>query len=205
MSDQATGDHPPRRQGDAGAGLRDVSAMLLLALAWVIWWAAGLPGNDLATGFLDDAFKLVVFIQMYLVAVMAGPVHPLLPERAGGSQAGHVDVHRHLLPAGCSTSGCGRRAHDRPMGPAGHGVVHRPRLPAGCSTPRDGGRPSDRPASPRDARRRTTCDPSPAVHPLIGFLPRRFPSARIVSVLQQTRPFSDPLPRDIWLGALFFP
>ena len=48
--------------------------VLLLALAWVIWWAAGLPGNDLATGLLDDTFKLLVFIQMYLVAVMAGPV-----------------------------------------------------------------------------------------------------------------------------------
>ena len=48
--------------------------VLLLALAWVIWWAAGLPGNDLATGHLDDVFKQLVFIQMYLVAVMAGPV-----------------------------------------------------------------------------------------------------------------------------------
>ena len=48
--------------------------LLLLALAWVIWWAAGLPGNDLDASSLDDVFKRLVFIQMYLVAVMAGPV-----------------------------------------------------------------------------------------------------------------------------------
>ncbi|MCY4623782.1 MAG: hypothetical protein OXC99_02065 [Chloroflexi bacterium] len=47
---------------------------LLLASAWVIWWAAGLQGNDQSTGVLDDVFKLFVFVQAYIVMVMAGPV-----------------------------------------------------------------------------------------------------------------------------------
>ena len=49
---------------------------VLLLIAWVIWWAAsliGLPGNELATGFLGDAFQLLVFIQTYVIMLMLVP------------------------------------------------------------------------------------------------------------------------------------
>ena len=49
---------------------------LILMLAWVIWWGdsiAGSPSNDLTRTFLGDSFKLLAFIQAYLVALMAFP------------------------------------------------------------------------------------------------------------------------------------
>ena len=33
----------------------------------------GLPGNDLARDFLGDSFRLLVFVQIYVVAAMAIP------------------------------------------------------------------------------------------------------------------------------------
>ena len=49
---------------------------LILMLGWVIWWGDSLngsPGNDLTQTFLGDSFKLLAFIQVYLVALMAFP------------------------------------------------------------------------------------------------------------------------------------
>ncbi len=49
---------------------------LLVTVAWVIWWASsliGLPGNDLAQGFLGDSFGLLVVIQTHVLAAMAIP------------------------------------------------------------------------------------------------------------------------------------
>ena len=49
---------------------------LLLLIAWAIWWATalmGLPGNDLARGFLGDSFRLLLFVQIYVMAAMAIP------------------------------------------------------------------------------------------------------------------------------------
>lgn len=53
-----------------------VGPAMLLALAWAVWWTAsllGAPGNELASGFLGDAFSLLVFVQTYVVMVMAIP------------------------------------------------------------------------------------------------------------------------------------
>ena len=49
---------------------------LLLLIAWTIWWATalmGLPGNDLARGFLGDSFMLLLYVQIYVMAAMAIP------------------------------------------------------------------------------------------------------------------------------------
>ena len=50
--------------------------LVLVLVAWVIWWGAaliGLPGSDLATGFLADAFTWLAFVQIYVLVVMMVP------------------------------------------------------------------------------------------------------------------------------------
>ena len=53
-----------------------VGPALMLLLAWAVWWTAfllGAPAMDLTTGFLGDAYSLLLFVQLYVVMIMAIP------------------------------------------------------------------------------------------------------------------------------------